>query len=183
MSHYFLGIELPDDLKKFYNDWQQELKAIFPYKRWTDARDLHITLTFLGEVHRDRFEKLLKQLDRLQFSGSFQLSLEGLGVFGKLNRPRVLFVDVRLNKELLQFQQQIVRVTEALDFEQEKRAYHPHLTLGKKWGEASDLPEGKLNEIQSRYQQINQFEVTCFTLYKIHPGHVPSYEKAAVFPL
>lgn len=183
MSHYFLGIEIPDDLKNFYNDWQQELKPIFPYKSWTDTRDLHITLSFLGEVHRDHLEKLVKQLEILQFSGSFTLSLEGLGTFGKGNRPRVLFVDVRLNEELLQLQQQIVKATETLGFEQEKRAYRPHLTLGKKWGKAFDLPEGKLNEIKLRYQQINQFEVTAFTLYKIHPGHVPSYEKAAVFPL
>ena len=183
MTHYFLGIEIPDELKKYYKEWQQELKTILSYKRWTHEKDLHITLAFLGEVYAERLELLVESLKALSFSGSFALTLEGLGTFGKNNRPRVLYVDVHLKEELSQLQKQIVKAAEVLDFELDKRRYRPHLTLGKKWGAAFDLPEGRLSELQSQFQTRKHFEVTAFILYKIHPGHVPSYEKVAVFPL
>lgn len=183
MAHYFLAIRIPTELQEMYGAWQKEMQQDFPYKKWTATEDLHITLVFLGSVEDETLQKLVAHLHDIQASQGFSLTLEGLGIFGQRNRPRVLFVDIQPNEFLNELQGRVAEVTEKVGFDREKRSYRPHVTLAKQWASTDKLPEALLEQVQTRYSAAKSFDVSEFTLYKIHPGRVPSYESIAVFPL
>lgn len=183
MSHYFLAIQIPEALQEFYQSWQTELRDVFPYKKWTEKEDLHITLAFLGEATERQILDIKRRLDTSEFTDYFTVTLGKLGTFGRPDRPRVLYVEVEPNEKLNNLQKQIVKVTELAGFRSENRPYRPHVTLGKKWGTADSLPKGMFHELESKYSSEKQLEVSQVTLFKIHPQKTPSYEVVAIFPL
>lgn len=183
MAHYFLAVAIPNELQTFYEEWKEELKPFFPYKRWTAKEDLHITLAFLGKVDKEQLQKLVEELRTIDDFPSFPLTLGGLGTFGEKARPRVLFVDVQQNEQLAELQQQIVVRMEKFGIPSDQRPYRPHVTLGKKWNGRDRLPQGKMQMLKETYSTDKQFNVTSFTLFQIHPQQVPSYEAVVDFPL
>jgi 2'-5' RNA ligase len=182
MSHYFLAIKLPSSLQAYYHEWQIHYKNVLPYKKWTAKEDLHITLKFLDEVDLETIEILIGKLKEIN-QPNFNLEFEGLNFFGSVTRPRVLYVEVVLNKSLLMLQRQIIKKTEELRFKSEKRPFTPHVTLAKKWGTTESMSQETKKELQSQQITKKSMEVSEFLLYKIHPGRKPSYECIQVFPI
>lgn len=181
MAHYFIGIQLPKTLQHFYSHWQKELESKLSYKRWMHMEDLHITLKFLGEADEAKVDFLQDKLSHSTLPINFQLHLSELGIFGANERPRVLLVNVRPSAKLLNLQSMVSETALESGFSKENRAFHPHMTLAKKWKADTSLPEGFISSLQQEFPVVNQFTVSHITLYRIHPGHEPSYEKVAIF--
>lgn len=182
MAHYFIGIHLPNELQEIYHHWQRELKTVFHYKRWTAREDFHITLTFLGNAEEKDIHRLTRKLEEISLP-SFSVKLGGIGTFGNVLRPRVLFVEVELNDSLIRLQKQVAHAASSAGFSMDKRPYRPHVTLGKKWNSTQSLSEGKLQKANSGITSEQTFTVGEFVLFKIHLGKEPSYEKVDIFPL
>jgi 2'-5' RNA ligase len=101
--------------------------------RWVESQSIHLTLKFLDEVEADRVPELQDRLDQV-LSGhrAPSLALSHLGAFPNLRRPRVLWVGLAEQGEaLLPLQSSLDAATAALGWEPERRAYQPHLTLGR----------------------------------------------------
>ena len=58
-SHYFWAVRMPDSVKQTIHHELLQIKSIFPFKRWVDLHDFHITLAFLGSVSHSNFPQLL----------------------------------------------------------------------------------------------------------------------------
>ncbi|WP_405100506.1 RNA 2',3'-cyclic phosphodiesterase [Oceanobacillus sp. FSL H7-0719] len=183
MAHYFMAIPLPEELQHFYHSWQKELQAHFSYKRWMHQADLHITLKFLGEAEMPTIDILKKKINQTLLLKSFIIELGTIGFFGVENRPRVLWVDVYLSEALRKLQQIVELAAEEAGFAKEQRSYRPHLTLAKKWENEFLISPEECDRLQKQYDVRKQFYLQEIVLYKIHPQQIPSYEKAAVFPL
>src|SRR5690625_3777269 len=101
MSFYFIAIPLPDRLKKKLSNWQSKYKPLLPYKHWTDRNDFHITLKFLGEVDQEKLHLLQKKLVELKYMQRFTVNVHSLNTFGNPYKPRVLWIGVDKNKEIM----------------------------------------------------------------------------------
>jgi len=101
--------------------------------RWVQPEGIHLTLKFLGQTPLDQIEGIVKALSSACASlCPFTCTVGGLGCFPNLRRPRVIWVGVQEPTGALS------RLQEALEgacaesgFKRERRAFHPHLTLGR----------------------------------------------------
>lgn len=182
-THYFFAIPLPAETKKWLYDKQLKLKVQkgIAYHNWTTIEDFHITLAFLGHISVETKEKLINSIEQVRIP-PFELSIGGLGWFGLDSRPRVLWIGVEKLPALLMLQKQIVGIAEQNGFKQDSRAYHPHITLAKKW-RTGELEEKQLKEFETMISEQWKVKVDQFILYKINTDLTPRYQIVNKFKL
>ncbi len=128
----FIAIDLEPGLKTALQALIQKLKATGADVRWTHAGGLHLTLKFLGEVDEAEVASVKGVLEKVAGRhSSFPLAFAGTGVFPDEREPRVLWVGFAAGPALLALQEDLERELEVEGFAREKRAFRPHLTLGR----------------------------------------------------
>lgn len=179
--HYFIGIQVPKKMRAWILDIQHKCKEELSYKMWTHPDDLHITLKFLGAVDDEKLHHLVHTLKQIEKT-RFEVTIGGLGSFGKPNQPRVLWTGVENNNQLKDLQQMVASYCEEVGFAQENRPFTPHVTLAKKWAGDGVIAQ-TIPELFADEDKMNTFVVTQFTLFKIHPQEKPKYEAVHQFEL
>jgi 2'-5' RNA ligase len=135
----FVAIDLPGPVKAYLAQAIAELRQACEVPvRWANPQGIHLTLKFLGNVERDRLAALEAALrESVADIRSHRLALGSLGAFPSASRPRVLWVGLTGDLELLAALQQAVESAAARQgFPPEERSFTPHLTLGR-MGKAS----------------------------------------------
>lgn len=99
--------------------------------RWTRPEAWHVTLRFLGDIATSRLGELLAAAgEALVALAPFELRL-GEGIAFPPRRARVLALDLVPHAPLVAAAAALERVAVDCGFEAEKRAFAPHLTLGR----------------------------------------------------
>jgi 2'-5' RNA ligase len=128
----FISIELPEKLKKDINALTDKLRATGADVKWVHARNLHLTLKFLGNTPE---EKLPVIKDHVQAaasrSPSFIAALSGVGVFPSRKRPRVIWIGISGSDEIIDLQGDIEKNLQTMGYEPESRPFRAHLTIGR----------------------------------------------------
>lgn len=147
MIRAFVGVRIdPDTVEKI---WQvvSQLRQRLTGIRWVAPANFHFTLKFLGDVEDEKIESVARALEgRLGLFPRFAINAKGLGVFPDLRRARVLWVGME-GKELGNLTAQVERTLEPLGFAREKRAFRPHLTVGR-WRNLNGSPAQLAKEIE-----------------------------------
>lgn len=130
----FIAIELPQHLQEAIEKQTTRLRQVLGTDliRWVPAQNMHLTLKFLGDIastHVDFLKQLLTR-EATQHS-QFDLQIGGLGSYPNSRRPRVLWVGLHAPADLTSLQKSIEAGTTRLGYEQEERAFSPHLTIGR----------------------------------------------------
>jgi 2'-5' RNA ligase len=131
----FVAIELPAGLRRLLEERSDTLSSMMDANivRWVRPDGIHLTLKFLGEVAGEKLDAVKGALKTIgpRFS-PLEYSVGGLGCFPNTRRPRVIWIGVRERSGNLEaLQAEIEQAFHALDFEKERRPFHPHLTLGR----------------------------------------------------
>lgn len=154
----FVAVTLGETIESQATAAIQRLKALAPRARWVPPTNLHLTLSFLGQVEAERVLAIEEALSRVSTAHTpLVLSIEGGGSFGAPSHPRVLWAGVGGDTKALEaLQADVVEALKPLGFEPEHPDYTAHLTLarakvpqgdrelaecvrvlrGEKWGEA-----------------------------------------------
>jgi len=143
--------------------------------RWTPPANMHITLSFLGQVHEARRDAIEQTLARTR-APRLSIELNGVGAF---ERVGVIFVDVKHTAALLSLAEQVITTMQSCGFARESRPYSPHITL------ARTRDRYRLRSIESHDPVFYQsFDATEFRLYQsvTRPGGA-QYEVLHSFPL
>jgi 2'-5' RNA ligase len=70
--------------------------------KWVEQENLHVTLLFLGEVDdRDLPDVCRSVADGCAGHAAFPMAVEGVGCFGKPDRPRTVWVGLGTGKQEL----------------------------------------------------------------------------------
>jgi 2'-5' RNA ligase len=103
------------------------------FVRWTRAGDIHLTLNFLGNVDCARLPELHVALKAAcEPHRPHAVYVAGMGCFPKPSRPQILWVGLTGNLHPLEMlKKSIDKEFSCLGFVPEKRAFHPHLTIGR----------------------------------------------------
>ncbi len=130
----FIAIELPahvcDEIQKQTARLRQSLGNDF--LRWVPARNLHLTLKFLGDTAASHLDFLKQALTREANSHPpFDLQLGGIGAFPNLRAPRLLWVGIHAPPELLSLQRGVESSAARLGYKTEFHAFSPHLTIAR----------------------------------------------------
>jgi 2'-5' RNA ligase len=130
----FIAIELPSQIKVALAQLQDNLRTSKNASvKWVDPEGIHLTLKFLGNVDEAEIPALTKALsEAVRGIAPFSLQLGDPGAFPNAHAPRVVWVGVGGEiGPLLTLHNNINRVLAPLGFPPEKRAFSPHLTLGR----------------------------------------------------
>lgn len=141
----FVCVDIPEQYRKILASKLFFLKKNFPDIKWVHPKTLHLTLKFCGEQPEDVvnfFSSLITQELQNSSLGSFTVSLNSVGGFPSLSRPRTLWIGVDKGKKDLCFLEGLLeRAGEKTGFEKEKKTFHPHLTLARIRTNSSITPE------------------------------------------
>ena len=158
----FVAIEIPDYLKSKIDQYTNSLKQVAPKIKWIKARNLHITLKFLGEIPHTMVQQVQNELFGItKIVQSFEMSIQGAGFFPNQYKPRVIWLGIQNdeNHSIFKLHEWVDKKLEPLGFVREKRRFSPHLTLGriKFPGNYSELADFiNQNEFQPSVFKINE---------------------------
>jgi len=129
----FIAIELPD---KIQSDIRQLKHSFLPYRfdiRWVKPLNMHLTIKFLGDVDPADLDTIGKLLSDIAGNfPRFDLIPRGLGVFPSLKRPRVIWIGIAGQTDVLgSIQQSVNGGLNEIGFTTEKRPFRGHLTFGR----------------------------------------------------
>lgn len=129
----FIGINLPEAVKKKLVNYQEEIDKCFddscPIK-WTRKDNLHIAMFFIGFVEYDElvdvFNKTEKALENLE---PFRVELESI-TYGPLGKtPKMVWVNGKKISEIIEANRNL---EEALfEIRPTEHDFTPHITLGR----------------------------------------------------
>ncbi len=128
----FLAIELDDTTRAFIAAQVAPLRAALPGVRFVGSATWHITLAFLGEL--DDAQVIAAQgAARVAATASapFVLHAGGLGTFGDLHAPRVIWVGVGGDVQALRATQARVAAALAEHALRHDERFSPHITLAR----------------------------------------------------
>ncbi len=147
----FIAVDLAAPVRTALRRLIDELARPKADIRWVRAEGLHITLKFLGWVEAARLEKVHAALAAaIADQAALQLRAHGLGAFPSLRRPRVLWVGLE-GAGLAELAARVEAAMVRMGFEAEKRAFTPHVTLGRVsslrgWARVEELFKAHLDD-------------------------------------
>ncbi|MDE0022704.1 MAG: RNA 2',3'-cyclic phosphodiesterase [Candidatus Poribacteria bacterium] len=126
----FVGLTLPDKAQSSLFESQRSWPHL-PGARF--ARELHLTLKFLGNVADSDMQGIVAALESAAVAlRPFALSIGGLGCFPNARRASVVWRGVDQGfREISEAAAQVERALEPLGFARETRPYTPHITLAR----------------------------------------------------
>jgi RNA 2',3'-cyclic 3'-phosphodiesterase len=123
----FVSIEFPPAITQLLADLDPHLRGV----RWLAPEQMHLTLSFLGNVSAETEEKLRGNFSVISWKAFF-LPLSGLGTFPGKGRPNILWLGVgQGHPHLFQLYKRVQEAALAAGLEPDLRAFHPHITLAR----------------------------------------------------
>ncbi|MGP7818400.1 RNA 2',3'-cyclic phosphodiesterase [Niallia sp. 01092] len=179
--HYFIAVILPSEVKEKINEAKEEWQRSFPFKKWVHPSDYHLTLAFLGSSSMEQLQTLINLTNKqIQSKQAFYLQIHKLGIFGNPNKPKIFWLGVNESKPLHMLRNDVYDVCKSAGYILESRAFHPHITLARKWSEG-DFPKQLLDEEALSLEKELLFEVKSIQLFQTHLDKVPKYEAIHTF--
>jgi 2'-5' RNA ligase len=179
MMRLFIGIALPLVVGEALANAARKLlpagSAVGARLRWTRPENMHVTLSFLGEVAPSRLTLIQQRLEEVH-AVRFNLMLSGIGTFP---RAGILHASLMPSAELYTLAEQISFAMGACGFFRKQHTHTPHVTLARYKGGAFSPPRGKDDPAFTQ-----AFEAREFRLYQsITRPEGSHYEALAVYPL
>ncbi|MGD1975624.1 MAG: RNA 2',3'-cyclic phosphodiesterase [Desulfobacterales bacterium] len=129
----FIALELPPSLISLLAKVQEDLQSMGLRAKWVRPGNIHLTLKFLGNINSADIDNIGRAMvDAVGNINTFNLVAEGIGVFPGIKRPRVIWVGLKGQVQLLFAMQRLLEDNlAALGYKKEKRPFKGHLTLGR----------------------------------------------------
>ena len=129
----FIAVDLPETVRLFLTEVQETLKSYEMPVKWVRPQNIHLTLKFLGDTDTAQTARILAAMTfAAKDCPGVSLTAKNIGVFPDLKRPRVVWVGVNGQLEILKNLQGTLDGHLAdLNFPEDRRSFSAHLTLGR----------------------------------------------------
>lgn len=156
----FVAIDIPEEHKTALLKAQKTFHEL----SWTSARQLHLTLRFIGEVDIDQFDQITECLNDIS-AATINLSPAGTGFFPDTAKPSIFWFGFHASVELLKLKQKIdAKLQSAIGLAVENRIFVPHVTLLR----FKSCPNAELiTSLHAKFSSLDlpEFSVSAFSLY------------------
>jgi 2'-5' RNA ligase len=126
MHRLFVAIRPPDAIRSLLIGIMGGVSGA----RWQTDDQLHLTLRFIGEVNRHTADDVVAALGGVHHP-RFQLSIGGLGTFGRRGQADVIWAGVTPQDHLKSLHNKVDQALARVGLPPEHRAFHPHITLAR----------------------------------------------------
>ena len=167
MIRSFLAIELPKWILIKIGEAQEDLRSTHAEVGWVNPEKIHLTLKFFGNIEASRIDPIVRSIEEpIRKTFPFSLKVRGVGAFPHLKSPRVIWIGLVDEKEILMsFQKELEAQLEKIGFRPEDRPFHPHLTLGRM--KSSRGKEGLLGKMEKhKEEEFGDLQVDRVVLFK-----------------
>lgn len=159
----FVAIEIPKEIREALACLLEEFRVIAPGVKWIRAKNLHITLKFLGETEDSKLPSIIGALAKIHIAEPVALSLCELSLFPNYKRPKILWAGIRSSLNLQELVKTLDLQLNSLGFPPEDRAFTPHITLARL--ERTELPRQLASAIvEKARRKFGDFTATEFHL-------------------
>lgn len=182
----FLAFELPNAIKGEISRVSKDLRQSRINAKWVKIENIHLTVIFMGNISLNDMDSIKGEVNKsCMESGTFDVSLKGMGCFPGPKNPRVLWLGLDGDFEKMTiFRDKLQKSLLKFGIKQEKRPFRPHLTLGRFRKKVSDR-----SVLQDCIYSYNDLKSPAFSLKELilfkselkTGGAV--YTKLAIFPL
>ncbi|WP_054710950.1 RNA 2',3'-cyclic phosphodiesterase [Bacillus sp. JCM 19041] len=176
--HYFLALypssRFREELYSYVSTYFQD----DTFNRWVHKDDYHLTYHFFGYLTDKTIQKMDEPIRNCisQFT-PFIIQFNHLGVFGREEQPRILWVGPsHVNGHLRESYSKTNLVLEENSFLVNQKPFVPHMTVARKW-----MKEAAYDGSFAPSFLIEE-EFTELSLFRTHMNSNPKYERIAVFP-
>lgn len=161
----FLAVDLDPSLQDKVLEVQEKLKDADAPVKFVEARNLHFTCKFFGEISENKKEKIAEMIKaNIENYNAFKIDIKHIGVFPNPNYIKVVWLG-------LEDPGKFAGLLEGFDVEFKKfgfkkeRSYIPHLTIGRVKGKKNkENLLGVLKELED--VEIGPMKVDRLTLKK-----------------
>ena len=156
------------------------MEAGIPGARWVEARNLHLTLRFIGDIDEAAAREIHDALATLSLP-RFALTLAGFGLFGT-RKPHTLWAGVTRDEALERVQAKVESAVVHAGQPSEPRKFFPHVTLAR----LNNAPPSRLQDFITGNSPFHAgpHPVDHFTLFRSHLSrNGAEYEAVAEYPL
>ena len=128
----FVAIRAGPEVEGAVDDLVAQLRSHDDGIRWVSSANLHLTLKFLGPtVPIEQIRRLQPELEAIAADiTALEIEVADVGGFPDLRRPNVLWVGLRSDR-LIELASRVDAAASRCGFERERRAFNPHLTIGR----------------------------------------------------
>jgi len=129
----FIAIDISPEIRSAIGRIQSHLKYAGADVKWVAPENIHLTMKFLGEIDETMLGRVEASLEHIARSTrQFEFSVEGVGVFPKIDFPRVIWIGLgRGSDQLTCLAALLDDEMLKLGFEKDPRQFEPHLTIGR----------------------------------------------------
>jgi len=131
-----VAIELPEELRQRLVKLREAVDCGGAKVRWSAPGTMHLTLSFLGDVEVEALSEIEAACREAAGGapGGVEVVVEGLELFPSPKRPRVVAGRIGADGGLMALQSAVeagLAKARGAGFKVEKRAYRPHVTVGR----------------------------------------------------
>lgn len=127
----FIAVNFPGEVKDILLTAQEKLKAHAVSGSYTRPANLHLTLTFLGEIPESRVRSVTRAMAKVE-SAPFTLRINGAGKFRRGENGDIWWIGFDDCPELLELHRRLTdELARGEGFDIERRKYSPHLTIAR----------------------------------------------------
>ena len=131
-SRIFIGLQLSGYLinvipmiKSTINDNKNSIK-------WVNGKNLHLTLSFLGDINSKNIDSLKDKLNEISVFNSFDMVVNKTGSFPSEDNPKIIWLDIQEGREeLSSIQKQIESIAGPFKENKKEEKFIPHITIGR----------------------------------------------------
>ncbi len=136
----FIAIKFSPEMENTLTELQKQMKEKSITGNYTNCRNLHLTLAFIGEY--DDPQKVINALEQISFD-PFRISLEErTGTFGD-----ILWIGTKKAPALMSLAQNVRKALDKARIHYDRKKFKPHITLVRK-ARIYANQEKTLNEIK-----------------------------------
>ena len=129
----FLALDIDASVRRRLSSVGKGAAAVEGKIRWVAARNLHVTLNFLGEVEPARLQDVCTAAaDAAEHVPPFEFRIRGLQAVPPHGRPRMIWACATdPTGEMAALRARLTEALGGLGFRSERRLLRPHVTLAR----------------------------------------------------
>jgi 2'-5' RNA ligase len=128
----FVGIKLDETIRESIARELQPFKKIANSIRWTESRNIHLTLKFIGESSDDLLGRIEAALLAAKIPvAPFPLKIAGFGKFPAGDNLHIFWAGVDDTPQIRTLFEWIENALAPLGIAREVQPFNPHITLGR----------------------------------------------------
>ncbi len=158
MIRLFVAIPLPEPVRRRLESLCQGLRGA----KWVSPENMHLTLRFIGEAPNDTLRDFDAALSRIRAPG-FELTLDGVGKFGRGRRPHAVWAGVEKSEPLSRLRAKVDSALIRAGSPPEGRKFSAHITTARLGGAKPREVEAWVTGRAAFH--AGPFPVDRFTLY------------------